>query len=153
MTSVDRDDWSDELPSSRADVLAVSEHAGIRVKASAGPVKGQLDVSSDGTGRSYAAVAVAFLIVAATAGVSAVALSVICWLAHAPSPLVAAVGLAGFISVLVTGLILAFRKGRQPDPRPPGTAENARVIAAPLPVGRHRTGTPRGGRPGPPAGA
>jgi hypothetical protein len=147
VVSVDRDDLSDELPSSRAEVLAVSEHAGIHVRASAGPVKGELDVSSVGTGRSYAAIAVAFLIVAATAGLSGVALSAICWFAHVPSPVVAAVGLAGFIGVLVTGVILAFRKVRQPDPRPPGTAQNATEIAAPVPAGRHRSGMSREGRP------
>ncbi|HEX6453426.1 MAG TPA: hypothetical protein VF060_28675 [Trebonia sp.] len=137
---VERDDLGNELPSPLAETVVVTEYTGIHVKGSAaGLFKGELEVSTRGAGRSPAAAAVAFLIVAATAGLSAAAVSAICWLAHAPSPLTAAAGLTGFLGVQVTGLVLAFRRDRPPVVYPTVVIPDPQAVVTPPPIARHLT--------------
>lgn len=106
-----------ELPSPRADVEIVRERTGIHIKGSApGGFAAELDVDTDGSGRSPTAKAVTMLILVAAACFASAFFAVICWLAHAPALLLVPAVLAAFAGVLATGTIIAFRPGRQPPP-------------------------------------
>jgi hypothetical protein len=107
-----------ELPSPRADVDLVRERTGIRIEGSAGPLKGKLQVTTDGLARSPVSTAVTMLLLGTAACVPAIMLGAVGWLIHVPAlPLgVAVLGLFGVL--FATGTILAFRAGRQPAPAP-----------------------------------
>jgi hypothetical protein len=99
----------------RADVEPVREDIGIRVKGSApGGFTAELDVTAAGTGHSPTAKAVTMLILVATACLAAITFSAISWLAHAPALVLVLVAAITFAGVLLTGAIIAFRKGEQP---------------------------------------
>ena len=106
-----------QFPSPRADVEIVREKTGIRFKGSApGGFTAELDVSTDGPGRSPAATAMTMLILVAAACAAAATFAVICGLVHAPALLLVLTALGAFAGVLVTGTIIAFRPGRRPRP-------------------------------------
>jgi hypothetical protein len=118
-----------EFPSPRADVAIGRERTGIHVKGSApGGFAAELDVDTDGSGRSPAAKAVTMLILVAAACVATATFAVICWLVHAPALLLVLAVLAVFAGVLITGTMIAFRPGRQP---PPATGPGPAIIHRP----------------------
>ena len=106
-----------QFPSPRADVEIVREKTGLRFKGSApGGFTAELDVNTDGPGRSPAATAMTMLILVAAACAAAATFAVICGLVHAPALLLVLTSLGAFAGVLVTGTIIAFRPGRRPPP-------------------------------------
>lgn len=88
------DDLGDERPSSRADVGI--ERTRICLKAGGKHVRGELEVSSRGTGRSPFSAAMTFFLVAVAAGVSTVVVNVVLGIAHAAAGIVVSADLAVF---------------------------------------------------------
>jgi hypothetical protein len=117
---VDYDSWlGDELPSPRADIKAERERTGIRVKGTAGFLKGEIEVISEGSGRSPQARAVTTLIVALAACASTVVVGAVCLLAHAPAAVLGILALTTFAGILAAGLVLAFREKPEAGSWPP----------------------------------
>lgn len=106
-----RDLTGDELPSPRADVEVRREKTGIHFKGSApGGFAAELDVNTDGSGRSPTASAVTMLMLVLGACIAAVTVAVICKLAAAPALLLVIAALAAFAGALITGTIISFRR-------------------------------------------
>ena len=80
-----------EFPSPRADVELVSEKTGIRPEGSAGPLKAEVHVATDGSARSPGISRGHQLLLVMTACIPPLLLGALGWLAHAPAvPLTAA---------------------------------------------------------------
>jgi hypothetical protein len=105
-----------QFPSPRADVEIVRESTGIHFKGSAPGFAAELDVNTDGSGRSPTATAVTMLILVAAASFASATFAVICGLVHAAALLLVLTALGAFAGVLLTGTIIAFRPGRRPPP-------------------------------------
>lgn len=132
-----------EFPSRRADVDLIRERTGIRLEGSAGLVKAKLDVTTDGSARSPASVAVTMLLLATAACVPPVLLGLVGWLVHAPAVLLTVGGVVLFAALFVTGTILAFR----PDTRlPPAGGFTPVIVPRPAIQSKDGESSRRGGR-------
>jgi hypothetical protein len=105
-----------EFPSQRADVELVREKTGIRLEGSAGPVKAKVQVTTDGSARSPASVAVTILLLVTASCIPAVLLGTVGWLVHAPAWLLTTAAAGLFLAVFAMGTALAFHQDRQLPP-------------------------------------
>jgi hypothetical protein len=118
-----------EFPSERADVELVREKTGIHLEGSAGPVKAKVQVTTDGSARSPASVAVTMLLLVTTACIPALLLGTVGWLIHAPAWLLTTAAAGLFLAVFATGTALAFRQDRQ---LPPAAAFHPVLLPRPV---------------------
>jgi len=95
---------------------ADGHHSAVRVKASAGPVKGELEVTSSGPPESPASTAVTILVLVTAAALAAVTTSLVGWLAALPALVTGAAAYGALAATLGTGLYLAYRRGRPDAP-------------------------------------
>jgi hypothetical protein len=105
-------------PTPRADIDVRRERTGIYLRGKAGPLEGEMRVSTDSPGDSAAANAVTMLLVVMTAFISGGLATGIFWLAHISGYALALVGLGVFTAVFVTGAIFAFRRVSRTDRTP-----------------------------------
>ena len=100
----------------RTPVPADAPHSVVRVKGSAGPVKGELEVTSSEPQGSPVSTAIAILVLVTAAALAAVAVGVAGWLAGFP---VVATGLGAcgaFAVIFGAGLYITYwRPGQKPD--------------------------------------
>jgi hypothetical protein len=94
----------------RPAALADAPHSTVRVKGSAGPVKGELEVSSSGPQAAPVSTAIAILVLVTASALAAVALGVVGWLAGLPA-LATGLGACGaFAVVFGVGVHIAYRR-------------------------------------------
>jgi hypothetical protein len=96
------------------------------VKGSAGPVKGELEVTSSGPPESPVSTAVTILVLVTAAAVAAVATSLVGWLAALPALVTGTAAYGALAATVALGLYLAYQRGRPgaPDLAPRGNNRN-----------------------------
>lgn len=98
-----------DRPGPRADVEPRRERTDIRLKCGAGPVSGEMEVSTDSAGGSSTALAVTTLILVAAACLPALLTALVFWLVHFPSLPLVCVYVGMFVAVFVTCTTLVVR--------------------------------------------
>jgi hypothetical protein len=82
------------------------------VKGSAGPVRGELEVTASGSEGSPVSTAIAILILVTAAALAAVAVGVVGWLASFPA-VATGIGACGVLTLIFgVGLYITYWKGR-----------------------------------------
>jgi hypothetical protein len=105
---------------------ADAPHSVVRVKGSAGPVKGELKVTSSEPQGSPVSTAIAILVLVTAAALAAVAVVVVGWLADFP-PVAAGLAACGaFALIFGVGLYITYWKA-QPGADPTVRAKRGRV--------------------------
>jgi len=89
---------------------ADARHSVVRVKGSAGPVKGELDVSSSEPHGSPVSTAIAILVLVTAAALAAVAVGVAGWLAGLPAVATGLGAWSAFAVIFSTGLHITYGK-------------------------------------------
>ena len=100
----------------RTPALADAPHSVVRVKGSAGPVKGELEVTSSEPQGSPVSTAIAILVLVTAAALAAVAVGVAGWLAGFPGVATRLGACGAFASIFSAGLYITYwRAGKKPD--------------------------------------
>jgi len=93
--------------------LADAPHSVVRVKGSAGPVKGELEVTSSEPQGSPVSTAIAILVLVTAAALSAVAIGVAGWLAGFPAVATGLGACGAFALIFGMGLYITYRRPNQ----------------------------------------
>jgi hypothetical protein len=118
---VDHDQWQGDVlrdPTGRADVEIRRERTGVVLRGQAGPLKGEVDVSTDGPADSAAARAITMLLLVTAAFTAALLVAGVCWLAHVSGLPLALAVVGAFTVMFVTCTILVFRRASPPARTP-----------------------------------
>ena len=100
----------------RAPAPADAPHSVVRVKGSAGPVKGELEVTSSEPQGSPVSTAIAILVLVTAAALAAVAVGVAGWLAGFPAVATGLGAWGAFALIFGVGLYITYwRPGKKPD--------------------------------------
>ena len=100
----------------RTPASADAPHSVVRVKGSAGPVKGELEVTSSEPQGSPVSTAIAILVLVNAAALAAVAVGVAGWLADFPAVATGLGACGAFALIFSAGLYLTYwRAGKKPD--------------------------------------
>jgi hypothetical protein len=89
---------------------ADAPHSVVRVKGSAGPVKGELKVTSSGPQAAPVSTAIAILVLVTAATLAAVALGVVGWLAGLPAVATGLGACGAFAVIFGAGVYITYRR-------------------------------------------
>ena len=107
----------------RTPAPADAPHSVVRVKGSAGPVKGELEVTSSEPQGSPVSTAIAILVLVTAAALAAVAVGVAGWLAGFPAVATGLGACGAFAVIFGAGLYITYwRPSQKPDASPRDSA-------------------------------